>query len=212
MDTLTINNSTINKEVQDQISPEIALQLLKEGNERFTNNYRLNRNFLDQVKTTSKGQFPYAVILSCIDSRMPTEIIFDQGIGDIFNVRIAGNIVNEDILGSIEFACKIAGAKLVVVMGHTGCGAVKGAYHGVELDHLTTLLKKIKPAVKHVEENDGHGDENAQLHKVSLKNVELTTKEIFSRSRVIKDLHAQGEANIVGAMYYVENGNVEFFE
>ena len=212
MDTLVINNSTINKVVQDQITPEIALQLLKEGNERFTNNYRLNRNFLDQVKTTSKGQFPYAVILSCIDSRMPTEIIFDQGIGDIFNVRIAGNIVNEDILGSIEFACKIAGAKLVVVMGHTGCGAVKGAYQGVELDHLTTLLKKIKPAVKHVEENDGHGDEKAQLQKVSLKNVELTTKEIISRSRVIKDLHAQGEVNIVGAMYYVENGNVEFFD
>src|SRR5690606_28463814 len=127
METLEINNATLNKEIQDFITPELALDLLKEGNERFINNYRLNRNFLDQVEKTSKGQFPYAVILSCIDSRVPTEIIFDQGIGDIFNVRIAGNVVNDDILGSMEFACKLAGAKLVLVMGHSGCGAVKGA-------------------------------------------------------------------------------------
>lgn len=211
METSSINNNTINKEVQEKITPELALQLLKNGNERFKNNYRLNRNFLEQVSLTSTGQFPYAVILSCIDSRMPTEIIFDQGIGDIFNVRVAGNIVNDDVLGSIEFACKLAGARLVVVMGHTGCGAVKGAYNGVELDHLTHLLGKIKPAIDQTRTN-GDGDEQRRLHQISLKNVELSGKEIMARSKVIRELHGDGEVKIVGAMYYVENGNVEFFE
>lgn len=211
METLEINNATLNKEIQDFITPELALDLLKEGNERFINNYRLNRNFLDQVEKTSKGQFPYAVILSCIDSRVPTEIIFDQGIGDIFNVRIAGNVVNDDILGSMEFACKLAGAKLVLVMGHSGCGAVKGAYADVKLDHLTPLLDKIKPAVEQCKHN-GNGDERDHVNKIVVKNVELVVNEILQKSKVIKALADQGEVQVVGSMYYVEDGKVEFFD
>lgn len=211
METLEINNATLNKEIQDFITPELALDLLKEGNERFINNYRLNRNFLDQVEKTSKGQFPYAVILSCIDSRVPTEIIFDQGIGDIFNVRIAGNVVNDDILGSMEFACKLAGAKLVLVMGHSGCGAVKGAYADVKLDHLTPLLDKIKPAVEQCKHN-GNGDERDHVNKIAVKNVELVVNEILQKSKVIKALADQGEVQVVGSMYYVEDGEVEFFD
>ncbi len=211
METLEINNATLNKEIQDFITPELALDLLKEGNERFINNYRLNRNFLDQVEKTSKGQFPYAVILSCIDSRVPTEIIFDQGIGDIFNVRIAGNVVNDDILGSMEFACKLAGAKLVLVMGHSGCGAVKGAYADVKLDHLTPLLDKIKPAVEQCKHN-GNGDERDHVNKIAVKNVELVVNEILQKSKVIKALADQGEVQVVGSMYYVEDGKVEFFD
>ena len=211
METLEINNATLNKEIQDFITPELALDLLKEGNERFINNYRLNRNFLDQIEKTSKGQFPYAVILSCIDSRVPTEIIFDQGIGDIFNVRIAGNVVNDDILGSMEFACKLAGAKLVLVMGHSGCGAVKGAYADVKLDHLTPLLDKIKPAVEQCKHN-GNGDERDHVNKIAVKNVELVVNEILQKSKVIKALADQGEVQVVGSMYYVEDGKVEFFD
>src|SRR5690606_26496245 len=173
--------------------------------------YRLNRNFLDQIEKTSKGQFPYAVILSCIDSRVPTGIIFDKGVGDIFNVRIAGNVVNDDILGSMEFACKLAGAKLVLVMGHSGCGAVKGAYADVKLDHLTPLLDKIKPAVEQCKHNGG-GDERDHVNKIAVKNVERVVNEILQKSKVIKALADQGEVQVVGSMYYVEDGKVEFFD
>ena len=138
---------TLTKEMQDAITPSMALELLKEGNKRFINNLKVNRNLLQQANETSDGQYPFAVILSCIDSRTSAELIFDQGLGDIFSVRIAGNIINEDILGSMEFACKVAGSKIIVVLGHTKCGAVKGACDHVEMGNLTALLAKIRPAV-----------------------------------------------------------------
>ena len=138
---------THNKESQSTITPQIALDILKDGNKRFVSNLKLNRNLLQQVNETQDGQWPFAVVLSCIDSRTSAELIFDQGLGDVFSVRIAGNIVNEDILGSMEFACKVAGSKLIVVLGHTKCGAVKGACDYVEMGNLTALLSKIRPAV-----------------------------------------------------------------
>jgi carbonic anhydrase len=143
---------TINKELQQQIKPLQALQILKEGNKRFVNNLKVNRNLLEQVNETRDGQWPFAIVLSCIDSRTSAELIFDQGLGDIFSVRIAGNIVNEDILGSMEFACKVAGSKFIVVLGHTKCGAVKGACDGVEMGNLTYLLSKLQPAVREEKE------------------------------------------------------------
>src|SRR6187402_355725 len=138
---------TLTKEIQAAITPSMALELLKDGNKRFVNNLKANRNLLEQVNETSDGQHPFAVILSCIDSRTSAELIFDQGFGDIFSVRIAGNIINEDILGSMEFACKIAGSKFIVVLGHTKCGAVKGACDRVEMGNLTVLLAKLQPAI-----------------------------------------------------------------
>src|SRR5215203_4687737 len=139
---------TLTKELQEKITPQQALEILKEGNKRFIQNLKVNRNLLEQVNATSDGQWPFAVILSCIDSRSSAELIFDQGLGDIFSVRIAGNIVNEDILGSMEFGCQVAGSKFIMVLGHTKCGAIKGACDHVEMGHLSTLLSKIEPAVK----------------------------------------------------------------
>src|SRR5210317_268365 len=143
---------THTKETQQSMTPEKSLQFLKEGNIRFQNNLKANRNFADQVNATSSGQFPFATILSCIDSRVPAELVFDQGIGDIFSIRIAGNFINEDILGSMEFACKLAGTKIIVVLGHTSCGAVKGACDHARLGKLPVMLEKISPAVNGVEE------------------------------------------------------------
>ncbi|WP_241480469.1 carbonic anhydrase [Legionella norrlandica] len=139
---------TLTKEMQEAITPTIALHLLQEGNKRFVNNLKVNRNLLQQANETSDGQHPFAIILSCIDSRTSVELIFDQGLGDVFSVRIAGTIINEDILGSMEFACKIAGAKIIVVLGHTKCGAIKGACDHIEMGSLTALLSKIQPAVR----------------------------------------------------------------
>ena len=138
----------LTKEIRDSMTPQMAIQLLKDGNERFVNNLKVNRNLLKQVNETSEGQHPFAIILSCIDSRTSVELIFDQGLGDIFSCRIAGNILNNDIIGSMEFACKIAGAKLIMVLGHTECGAIKGACNNVVMGKLTGLLKKITPAVE----------------------------------------------------------------
>ncbi len=138
---------TLTKEMQAAITSSMALNLLKEGNKRFVNNLKVNRNLLQQANETSDGQHPFAVILSCIDSRTSVELVFDQGLGDVFSVRIAGNIINEDILGSMEFSCKIAGAKIIVVLGHTNCGAIKGACDHIEMGNLTALLSKIQPAV-----------------------------------------------------------------
>lgn len=139
---------TLTKEQQQAITPEKAIELLKEGNKRFVNNLKLNRNLLQQVNETSQGQFPFAVILSCMDSRTPAELIFDQGLGDVFSIRVAGNILNDDILGSIEFACQVVGVKLIAVVGHTQCGAIKGACDGVKLGNLTNLLNKISPVIQ----------------------------------------------------------------
>jgi len=205
--------NTQDKKSQEMITPEMALQILKDGNSRFLNDTGLERDYHYQVKETSKGQFPFAVILSCIDSRIPTEIIFDNGIGDIFNARIAGNIVNEDILGSMEFACKLSGAKLILVLGHTACGAVQGACDDAKLGNLTGLLDKIKPSVNQVETepNTDRTSQNAKfVDDVAIKNVEITIAEIKNKSDVLNEMFKNKVIEIVGAMYNVNTGVVEF--
>ena len=206
---------TQTKESQSQLSIDEAIQMLKAGNDRFLTNTRLNRNLDAQVKQTATGQFPFAAILSCIDSRIPTEIVFDQGIGDIFNARIAGNFVNEDILGSLEFACKLAGSKVIVVMGHTSCGAVKGACDHAELGNLTQMLDKIQPAVEAVTTAEGEERSSKNLdfvNRVAEKNVALTIENTLSGSTVLKEMYEQNEIDIVGAMYDVQTGKVTFSE
>lgn len=205
---------THTKETQSNLTPDKALEILKEGNLRFVNNLKANRNLLQQVNETSTGQFPFATILSCIDSRTSAELIFDQGLGDIFSIRIAGNILNEDILGSMEFATKIAGSKIIVVLGHTKCGAIIGACNHVEMGNLTTLLNKIQPAVfneKQTKENR-NGSNEVFVNRVTNLNVHLTIERIRRESPVIVELEEEGKLKIVGGMYDVENGNVTFFE
>lgn len=205
---------TLTKELQDALTPDKAIQILKDGNNRFMNNLKANRNLLQQVNETSAGQFPFAVILSCIDSRTSAELIFDQGLGDIFSARIAGNILNEDILGSMEFACKVAGSKAVVVLGHSKCGAVKGACDGVKMGNLTTLLDKINPAIeaeKSVKENR-NASNSEFVEKVASLNVHLTMDEIKKRSPILNDMHEAGEIAIIGGMYDVDTGEVEFYQ
>jgi len=202
---------THNKASQDSITPNQAIDFLKEGNKRFINNLKMNRNLLQQVNATKDGQHPFAVILSCIDSRTSAELIFDQGLGDIFSIRIAGNIVNDDILGSMEFACKIAGAKAIIVLGHTSCGAVKGACDHAELGHLTGLVNKIKPAVINIEKTILNINEN-KVDLVAAENVHLMVNEIVNRSPILSSLINENKIGIVGGMYNVETGIVEFFE
>tara|TARA_R110000823_G_scaffold161187_4_gene292724 strand:- start:159 stop:785 length:627 start_codon:yes stop_codon:yes gene_type:complete len=203
------------RETQATMTPEKALQFLKEGNQRFQNNLKANRNLLEQVNDTSDGQFPFATILSCIDSRVSAELVFDQGLGDIFSVRIAGNFVNEDILGSMEFGCKLAGTKLVVVLGHTSCGAIKGACDHVRLGNLTALINKIEPAVAAVKEPKDESLRNSQnlefVDAVSTKNVEITIENIRERSRILAEMEKNSEILIVGAMYDISNGEVTFY-
>lgn len=205
---------TLNKELQQQITPEQALEILKEGNKRFVNNLKVNRNLLQQVNETTEGQWPFAVILSCIDSRTSAELIFDQGLGDIFSVRIAGNIVNEDILGSMEFACKLAGSKVVVVLGHTRCGAVKGACDGARMGNLTTLLSKLEPAVEEeTTTTENRNSSNPQfVENVAEINVRRNVHEVLDRSDVLREMVEEGQIGIVGAMYDVTTGVVEFYE
>lgn len=200
------------KETQSTMTPEKAIQFLKEGNERFQNNLKANRNLLQQVNETSDGQFPFAVILSCIDSRVSAELVFDQGLGDIFSVRIAGNFINDDILGSMEFGCKVAGSKLIVVLGHTSCGAVKGACDKVELGKLTGMLNKIQPAVNSVKgDYADKSSANADfVQEVAVNNVKLTVDAITDRSEVLKEMVDNNEIKIVGAMYDVASGKVDF--
>ncbi|MGI9531731.1 carbonic anhydrase family protein [Lutimonas sp.] len=190
------------------------INMLKEGNARFTENKKLDRNFQQQVHETTGGQFPFATVLSCIDSRIPVETIFDQGIGDMFSVRIAGNFVNDDILGSMEFACKLAGSKVLLVMGHTSCGAVKGACDNAELGKLTGMLDKLKPAVNAVEspkEAAERTSANASfVNEVAAKNVALTLEAIRNGSEVLAEMEANGEIQLVGAMYDVATGEVTF--
>jgi len=211
---IKIDNSKVQTgETQADISIPMAIDLLKQGNKRFLENKPLSRNFEQQVTNTSHGQYPFAVILSCIDSRVPTEIIFDQGIGDMFNACVAGNFVNEDILGSMEFACKLAGVKLIVVMGHTSCGAVKGACDSAELGNLTKLIEKIKPAVDSTESGPDEDRSSKNLdfvNKVAVKNVELTIKDIHEKSPVLHEMYSQNEIDIIPAMYDVKSGKVEF--
>ena len=198
--------STITKEMQEGISPDQAIEMLKEGNQRFLNKNQISRDLNSQVKETSGGQNPYAVVLSCIDSRVPVELAFDQGIGDIFSARVAGNIVNEDVLGSIEYACGVAGSKAILVLGHTKCGAVTAACQGVELGNITALLSKVKPAIADVENRIG----SIEVEEVTKANVHQSIKEIRTESALLNDLEAEGKIKIVGAIYHVENGNVTF--
>lgn len=204
---------TLTKEMQAAITPSKALELLKEGNQRFVSNLKINRNLLQQANETSDGQHPFAVILSCIDSRTSAELIFDQGLGDIFSVRIAGNIINEDILGSMEFGCKVAGSKIIVVLGHTKCGAVKGACDHVEMGNLTALLTKIRPAVDaetQTKENRNSGNA-AFVENVSIINVKRTVKSIMERSPILKEMIEKGEIGIIGGLHDITTGEVTFF-
>ncbi|MEQ9438027.1 MAG: carbonic anhydrase family protein [Cyclobacteriaceae bacterium] len=204
--------NTQTAESQAAITPKQALTMLKEGNKRFVQNLKESRDLLHQVEETSIGQYPFAVVLSCIDSRVPAEIVFDQGIGDIFSIRIAGNFVNEDILGSMEFGCKAAGSKLILVLGHTSCGAVKGVCNQVKLGNLTGMLAKLQPAVDAVEVPGERNANNAEfVQKVSEKNVELTIQQVKEKSPVLKEMLDQGEIDIVGGMYNVATGQVEFY-
>ncbi|WP_047247046.1 carbonic anhydrase family protein [Maribacter thermophilus] len=204
------------RETQATMTPEKSLQFLKEGNERFQNNLKANRNLLEQVNDTSDGQFPFATILSCIDSRVSAELVFDQGLGDIFSIRIAGNFVNEDILGSMEFGCKLAGTKLIVVLGHTSCGAIKGACDHARLGNLTSLINKIEPAVAAVKEPTDESLRNSKnlefVDSVAEKNVQMTLENIRKRSSVLAEMEEKKEIMIVGAMYDISTGAVKFYE
>lgn len=202
------------KITQAAITPNKAIELLKEGNQRFVASNMANRDLLDQVNDTASGQYPFATILSCIDSRVSAELIFDQGVGDIFSARVAGNIVNEDLLGSIEFACKLAGTKVLVILGHTACGAVKGACDGAKLGNLTILLDKIMPAVNAVSQPSDARQRNSKnidfVNDVAVKNVHMTIENTRNMSPVLKEMEDNGEIKIVGAMYDINNGKVTF--
>lgn len=200
---------TQTKETQENLTAADAHRILVEGNKRFVENKKASRDLKTQVLETSTGQFPFAVILSCIDSRVPAELVFDQGIGDIFSARVAGNIINEDILGSMEFACKLAGSKIVVVMGHTKCGAVHGACKHVEMGNLSVLLSKIKPAMVKIGADTEYSP--AYAEKVAEANVHESIKEIREKSPILAELEKNGEIEIVGAMYSVDNGEVTFY-
>jgi carbonic anhydrase len=204
---------TQTKETQQHLTPAKALEILKDGNTRFVQNLKANRDLLKQVNETSDGQHPFAVILSCIDSRTSAELVFDQGLGDIFSVRIAGNCVNEDILGSMEFACKVAGAKLILVLGHTKCGAVKGACDDVRMGNLTALLNKIRPAVVDTQASGERNSANSVfVEAVAQRNVDLAMDQIAERSPILKEMRASGSIGIVGGMYDVSSGEVTFTE
>lgn len=205
---------TLTKELRDAITPAQAIELLRKGNERFQNNLKANRNLLQQVNETSDGQHPFAVVLSCIDSRTSAELIFDQGLGDIFSCRVAGNVLNGDILGSLEFACKVAGARAIVVLGHTRCGAVKGACDHVEMGNLSGLLHKIQEAV--VLETETVGDRTSAnpefVERVASLNVDLVQRQILERSPILAAMLDAGQIAVTGGIYDVETGRVDFHE
>ena len=204
---------TLTKEMQAAITPSMALQLLSDGNKRFVNNLKVNRNLLQQANETSDGQHPFAVILSCIDSRTSAELIFDQGLGDIFSVRIAGNIINEDILGSMEFGCKVAGAKMIVVLGHTKCGAIKGACDHVEMGNLTALLSKIAPAVDEETQTteNRHSSNAIFVENVAAINVKRTVRSIIERSTILQEMIQSGQIGIIGGSHDITTGVVTFY-
>ena len=204
---------TLNKEQQAMISPRAALEILQSGNERFVNNLKVNRNLLQQVNETGEGQWPFAAIVSCMDSRTSAELIFDQGLGGIFSIRVAGNIINGDILGSLEYAAKVAGCKLIVVLGHTKCGAIKGACDHVQLGHLSTLLAKIEPAVQQEKDtvDNRTSDNPAFVEHVAENNVRKSVLEVIEGSDIIKGLINEGKVGIIGAMYDVTTGLVKFY-
>lgn len=201
---------TQTKATQSKLTPEEAYNHLIEGNRRFVADQKTGRNLNEQVIATSNGQYPFAVVLGCIDSRVPVELVFDQGIGDVFSARVAGNIVNEDVLGSMEYACKVAGSKVIVVLGHTSCGAVTSACKGVELGNITPLLSKIKPAVNQVKKGEEEMSAEA-IQEVADVNVQLTIERIRKESPILAEMESNSEILIVGGMYSVTTGKVEFF-
>lgn len=202
----------LSKEERDRLTPDEILQQLKDGNERFRTNNSTMRNHTEQIRKTVVGQFPKAVVLSCLDSRVPVEDVFDQGLGDVFVARVAGNFVNEDILGSMEFACKVAGAKLILVMGHQHCGAIKGAIDDVKLGNLTALLAKIKPAVEMNQHFEGEKTSANEVfvRKVAETNVKNTISNIRKNSPILKEMEDKGAIKIVGAFYTLTKGELIF--
>ena len=202
------------KETQDELTPEHALDILKEGNKRFVNNIKAHRNLLQQVNETSSGQFPFAAILSCIDSRTSAELIFDQGLGDVLSIRIAGNILNEDILGSMELACKIAGSKLIVVLGHTKCGAIDAACNNIVLGNITSIINKIKPAIdlETATTKDRNGNNASFLYNVTEINVHRVVKNITEQSSILKELEESKKIKIIGGLHDIDTGQVTFFD
>ena len=204
---------TQSKESQQKTTPSDALQMMKDGNTRFLDDKMFHRDLHEQIHATAKGQYPYAVVLSCIDSRVAPEITFDQGIGDIFDARVAGNFVNEDILGSMEYSCKVVGAKLILVMGHTGCGAIKSTIDDAQLGNITQMLAKIKPALeKTVYEGEKTSKNYDYVDLVSKENVLLAIENIKLKSPVLKEMYDKGEIDIVGCMYDIHDGKVEFYK
>lgn len=204
---------TQSKETQKNLTPEQAFEILKNGNQRFVNNLKANRNLLEQANETSKGQYPFATILSCMDSRTSVELIFDQGLGDIFSIRIAGNILNDDILGSMEFGTKVAGTKILLVLGHTKCGAITGACNAVKMGKLTQLLEKVTPAInaeKETKENRTGSNENF-VNNVTVNNIHLVMDQLREQSPILAELENQGSIKIVGGMYDLASGEVTFY-
>ncbi len=204
--------ASLSKEERDKLTPDEAINLLKQGNDRFRSGKMLPHDYIAQKRVTAAGQYPIAAILSCINSRAPAEIIFDAEIGGLFNARVAGNVANDDLLGSLEFACALSGAKLVLVMGHTACGAIKGAIDGAQLGNLTELLDKIKPAVAATPYDGARSSKNdAFVDAVAKTNVQQTVEEIRKRSDVLAGLEKDGKIKIMGAMYNLVGGKVDFF-
>ena len=201
---------TQTKEIQENLTCKEAHDILAQGNKRFVQNLKVQRNLQEQVLATSHGQYPFAVVLSCIDSRVPAELVFDQGIGDIFSVRVAGNVVNEDILGSMEFACKVAGSKIVVVLGHTKCGAVNAACKNVEMGNITAMLSKIKPAIDFIRKDQEEMSDSA-IEEVAIQNVKVSIDKIRQESPILAELESSGQIEIVGALYDVSSGVVDLF-
>ena len=201
----------LTKEQRDKLTPAEIIEQMKAGNERFRSGKPQHRDLVREAKATAKGQYPAAIVFGCVDSRVPAEVVLDYGIGDIFSGRVAGNIADEDIMGSMEFACKAAGAKVVLVMGHTACGAIKGAIDDVKLGNLTALLAKIRPAVEATQYTGERTAKNyAFVDAVARKNVELTIAKIREQSPVLRELEASGSIKIAGSMYNLETGTVEF--
>jgi carbonic anhydrase len=203
---------TLTKDLQSQISPNQAVELLKKGNERFVNNLKVNRNLLQQVNETSDSQHPFAVIISCMDSRTSAELVFDQGLGDIFSIRIAGNVINEDILGSAEFGCKAIGAKVILVLGHTGCGAIKGAVKNAELGHLHFITHKIQRCLPALKNKYPHATDDDLCVHATKENVIQGIADLKTRSSILAEMEHNKEIKIVGGLYDIATGVVEFFE